>query len=515
MRKLSSHRGQKGQSMVEFALTSLLFIGLLVSIIEIARIMHAYLTLQHAARVGARYAVTGRWMEEYAVDPTAGWVAGSSNPIERIAPCWPRFNDDPVSPTPNGPEYYEPFRGPRTCSIERQTLDQLVMLKLNPDAGYDDPEYYEVIVSSYASDTTPTEGTFIRDNETLNFDDYYQNEAETPGVVRGFAGPPQQKVVVQVRYNIRMITPLLANIVPYITLQSKAVMTNEAFGSTSALTEAGKKPILPEVDPLHIPIPPDLVIMSGSVNINNPDPDESVEYKFSVSNIGELNTESGYTLKIYSSPEPIANVRAPLTAPGLSSIGSIGFGPHEAGMTLSGSTSVSFTEAGKYYIYAWVDSGEAIDEVGSGSVANGNREKNNAHFVGQIQVGKPVRLGLTMSTDDLRPKKHDIITYTINVTNSGESDLYGLNVTVPVPDGFTYQSHTVDIGSYESGQWSLDLAAHGGSATLTITVVVDANQGTRIKATASIAGLPHGYYNDGELPSKQLKFEVDNSDHDG
>jgi uncharacterized repeat protein (TIGR01451 family) len=459
MRKLSRNHGQKGQSMVEFALTSLLFIVLLVSIIEVARIMHAYLTLQHAARVGARFAVTGRWMEEYAIDPESGWVPGSSNPIERIPPCWPRFHDDPVSPTPNGPEYFEPFRGPRTCSVERQALDQMVTLKLNPDAGYDDPEYYEVTVSSYASDTTPTDGTFIRDNQTLNFDDYYQNEEETPGIVRGFAGPPQQKVVVQISYNIRMVTPLLANIVPYITLQSKAVMTNEAFGSTSALTEAGKKPILPEVDPLHIPVPPDLVITSGALGgNNNPDPGESVAYNFQVGNTGELNTDDGYTLTVYASRTPITNPNPPIAGPDVASVGSTGFGPHEAGMTLSGTVNVSFADPGMYYLYAWVDSGEAIDETGTGSVANAGREKNNTYSLGQIQVGKPVNLIVTMSTDEDHPKRNHTITYTINVMNTGDSDLYGLIVQVPVPNGFEYKSHTVDIGSYDAGggQWSLD-----------------------------------------------------------
>src|SRR5688572_13187522 len=119
MGKKYSKNMQRGQAMVEFALTSLLFILLVVSIIELARIMHAYVTIQHAARVGGRYAVTGQWMPEFTGDGvSAHYNPDSGEPYERIYPCWPRFPDDPLpkAQTPDGPEYYEPFRGPRTCS---------------------------------------------------------------------------------------------------------------------------------------------------------------------------------------------------------------------------------------------------------------------------------------------------------------------------------------------------------------------------------------------------------------
>ncbi|HXV99294.1 MAG TPA: TadE family protein, partial [Anaerolineae bacterium] len=51
---------QKAQGMVEFALILPLLLLLLVGVIEAARIIWAYMTVQTAAREAARYAISGR-----------------------------------------------------------------------------------------------------------------------------------------------------------------------------------------------------------------------------------------------------------------------------------------------------------------------------------------------------------------------------------------------------------------------------------------------------------------------
>ncbi len=53
-------RKLRGQTIVEFALMLPVFLLMLYGIIEFSRYMQAYLTVQHAAREGARYAITGR-----------------------------------------------------------------------------------------------------------------------------------------------------------------------------------------------------------------------------------------------------------------------------------------------------------------------------------------------------------------------------------------------------------------------------------------------------------------------
>jgi Flp pilus assembly protein TadG len=51
---------EKGQAMVEFALTALVLISLLLALIDLAMMFYVNLTMQHAVREGARYAITGQ-----------------------------------------------------------------------------------------------------------------------------------------------------------------------------------------------------------------------------------------------------------------------------------------------------------------------------------------------------------------------------------------------------------------------------------------------------------------------
>lgn len=52
-------REERGSAMVEFALVITLFLMLLMGLIEFGRIFHALLTLENAARQGARVAAVG------------------------------------------------------------------------------------------------------------------------------------------------------------------------------------------------------------------------------------------------------------------------------------------------------------------------------------------------------------------------------------------------------------------------------------------------------------------------
>ena len=56
----ASAQRQRGASAVEFALVAPLFFLLLFSIVDFGAMMWANLTMQHAVREGARYAVTGQ-----------------------------------------------------------------------------------------------------------------------------------------------------------------------------------------------------------------------------------------------------------------------------------------------------------------------------------------------------------------------------------------------------------------------------------------------------------------------
>lgn len=53
-------RPENGQSLAEFALIAPIFFLMIFGIIDLSRAFQAYVTIQEAARGGARYAVTGR-----------------------------------------------------------------------------------------------------------------------------------------------------------------------------------------------------------------------------------------------------------------------------------------------------------------------------------------------------------------------------------------------------------------------------------------------------------------------
>ena len=53
-------RGESGQALVEFTLVAMIFFLFVFGIIDFARLFQSWVTVQHAAREGARYGVTGR-----------------------------------------------------------------------------------------------------------------------------------------------------------------------------------------------------------------------------------------------------------------------------------------------------------------------------------------------------------------------------------------------------------------------------------------------------------------------
>lgn len=62
------NRRMRGQGMVEFALMLPIVLLMIYGLMEMARLMQTYLTIQHAAREGARYAITGQSTTGVAAD---------------------------------------------------------------------------------------------------------------------------------------------------------------------------------------------------------------------------------------------------------------------------------------------------------------------------------------------------------------------------------------------------------------------------------------------------------------
>jgi Flp pilus assembly protein TadG len=69
--------GERGQALVEFGLVSVAFFFLTFGVFDLARLFQSWVTVQHASRESARYAITGRNDCDGAADRDACiiWVA--------------------------------------------------------------------------------------------------------------------------------------------------------------------------------------------------------------------------------------------------------------------------------------------------------------------------------------------------------------------------------------------------------------------------------------------------------
>ena len=99
-------KSEDGQALVEFALVAVVFLTLVFGVIDFARLFESWVTVQHAARQGARYAITGRsdcdsysddrvgCIVETAKDASAG-LTGGADAVDVSVRSWyyPNYTD--------------------------------------------------------------------------------------------------------------------------------------------------------------------------------------------------------------------------------------------------------------------------------------------------------------------------------------------------------------------------------------------------------------------------------------
>ncbi|TAI47214.1 PKD domain-containing protein [Flagellimonas allohymeniacidonis] len=89
-------------------------------------------------------------------------------------------------------------------------------------------------------------------------------------------------------------------------------------------------------------------------------------------------------------------------------------------------------------------------------------------------------LSLTKTVDNATPNVGDVVEFTLNVTNSGNSDASGVVVTDLLPEGFTYQSSVTTAGIYQAstGLWNINgTISNGTTETLILLATVNAPTG--------------------------------------
>lgn len=192
---------QRGQTLVEFAIVIIVVLLIFFMIIELGRVLWAWVTVQNAAREGSRYAITGRF------DPDC---------LSQVPAC----------------------ADPRLASIQEKVIGRLNGLTLNQD-----------------------EGRVYEDDFALFIEVYGINEFGE--LQPNFAGIPGQPMVVRVIYNVPIITPILNNIVTNIPVMGQVVRNNEPFGQTGSVNQGQSvAPVVPPVPtagpsptPTHTPTP--------------------------------------------------------------------------------------------------------------------------------------------------------------------------------------------------------------------------------------------------------------------
>ncbi len=193
---LQRNNKSHGQALVEFALILTVLLMLMFLIVESARILQGWVTVQNAARAGARYAITG---QNETICPTTGLAKFASRCDDLrvasvIAAAHEGLSGLPLDEDPNS----DPFSNP-------------------PD---ENSYYIEVY------------GGFIDNNGSQLLEDY--------------AGMPGQPVVVRAVYNVPIITPFFRPIISVIPVFGQVTMNNESFGSLGNPTQGLGLP--PELD---------------------------------------------------------------------------------------------------------------------------------------------------------------------------------------------------------------------------------------------------------------------------
>jgi len=187
----SIYKGKRGQSLVEFALILPVLLLSLFVIIELARVLHAWMAIENGARSGVRYAVTGEY------DP--------SN-------CISGFSGDKCL-------FLTDENGARVDSIHDQAWagSSSIVRVGESEAAADEPYFFKVTVCDPE----------LMDTPDSTFDEHICPGIEDPG-------GPGDLVAVVLEFNHPLILPGLSSIWPQLRLSARRDATVETFRISSS-----------------------------------------------------------------------------------------------------------------------------------------------------------------------------------------------------------------------------------------------------------------------------------------
>ncbi|HEX9978805.1 MAG TPA: TadE/TadG family type IV pilus assembly protein, partial [Acidimicrobiia bacterium] len=195
-REPDSSKRLRGQGLVEFVLVLPFLLLLTLSIIESARLLHAWLAVENGARFGVRYAVTGEFDPTYCVDSGGSGTA-----------CDTRAEED----------------ASRIPSIEDATLAGAVGILRDVSIPEGQARHFEITVCSSRVDPTSGAASFVYiPSDPPNFLSADCTPSED-------AGGPGDRVSVTVDFDHPLITPILNAWWPMLHLSARREGIVEQF----------------------------------------------------------------------------------------------------------------------------------------------------------------------------------------------------------------------------------------------------------------------------------------------
>lgn len=272
---LQHKRRFRGQTLVEFALVLPVMLMVLFVIIEMARLLHAWLAVENGARFGIRYAVTGEYDQAFCVDgPDAGTdaCAGSG-----------RLSEEDAARLP---------------SIEDATRAGAVAIMRNDTAPVASPGYFKITLCS--SKRTGAGPLFLyNDSKTSIHQPAWCEELPSPGISVSDAGGPGDRVSVTVDFEHPLIVPILSSALPHIHLTSKREGIVEQFRvarvvglpatisvptftptntATATATATSTQTPTPSTTPCKVPPVVQIILPTNGSTYNDKVPGQAVAY---------------------------------------------------------------------------------------------------------------------------------------------------------------------------------------------------------------------------------------------
>jgi hypothetical protein len=217
--------------MAEFALILPVMLLVLFVIIELARLLFAWMAVENGARFAIRYAVTGQY------DPANRGVAACSSYYARFAITCVAGEDAKIDNAARVLTIEQVARGAATGILDDPSL--------NPVSGWSHPGFFKISVCSDADVYTAPNPSNFTTNWTSGC-----SPADN-------AGAPGARIWVTVNFNHRLVLPVLSQAWPLLHLTARRDGIVEMF-RVSRLVGSGGLPTAPATDsptPTRTPTP--------------------------------------------------------------------------------------------------------------------------------------------------------------------------------------------------------------------------------------------------------------------